>query len=932
MEQQGSAKTQAFNYYSLLRNILVVLICSLGIGGSLLLFRQDLNKTEKILSEEPVGTVYWSGRLAQRLSPRHLQWARIERFSPVYNGETVATAALSSLKISFSGGEILELAENTSVRILYQNEGKIRFELSKGEIQVSSSRTGIEIAVEKPAPANEGEAAPGIKETIVVTLEPRTNVSVKAGKGCTFKVYQGAGTFVYGDESRQVQAGRSLKLGEDGVFLPEPPLVVLSPRNGTRLLRTSRGKAAVKFTWQTAEDSPVPAADGSSPAAGNGSRGKGSVWLEVAGNSDFSQLVGSWYSEGGNSKEIDLDVGTYYWRVYVSQTEPEVDSGRLDIVYTPGPRAISPANGSVQTVENDMQELRFSWFVPEEADAVLLEVAANPDMSKPRLRQMIKRTARGRGSYVSSGLGPGKWYWRVTPVYPGGVTGAENSGSQGGQTFWRIRQANADVVGDDFPSPVNGFTLSDAKPESGQTTGAGTYVVVIESGDNPRIIFPYDNYMLEAACTPDLFFSWKNPIAYSNKARFQISKRSDFTGKLTVDEEVSGSGIQGVFLKPGTYYWHVISTDPADSSGSIPTRLVVTPSLAAPNLVAPRENERLLIEGGKPVIFSWERPYYAGYFKYSLFLEGRDIPLAEITSLQNNSLQVYFDPYSSGRFRWTVQGFASPTETSSGRTGLIAQGLFTITPQGASGAERTWKIPVIKNIETYSGEVHSPITLLSPAKGVNIQGLLALRSPPEARWRSQDPLRNVQLIVSRSSDPTSDPGAIVKDAGATSATLPSLGEGLWYWIIRGDTNNGRGATPGDPFWFTVLPIPQLPVPEAIEPAQDSVIGIAQLTRDRNITFRWNETENANAYIFSLFYDADPPKLVLATKPEAMLFYVLDNLSLLSQGKYLWQVEAVSVNSGGVIEQRGSIEQHAFTIDIQRSSNLQTRPQGTMYGQ
>ncbi|MCL2127229.1 MAG: hypothetical protein FWH38_03150, partial [Treponema sp.] len=285
-------------------------------------------------------------------------------------------------------------------------------------------------------------------------------------------------------------------------------------------------------------------------------------------------------------------------------------------------------------------------------------------------------------------------------------------------------------------------------------------------------------------------------------------------------------------------------------------------------------------------------------------------------------------------FYWTVQGFSMPTEISSGRNGLIARNRFSITPQGGAslGDLYSWTVPRIANIQTYSGELFSPITLVSPASGINIPGIQALRSPPLARWTTEEPLRNVQLIISRSSDPASDPRAIVMEARGATVSFPSLDEGIWYWIICGDTSDTRGATPREPFWINVLPVPLLPASRPIQPENNAVIDLAQLTRDRKITFSWSEVPAASAYIFSLFQDGNPPTLLFTLSPEMVFSYDLENLSILNDGNYLWQVEAVYRNNSGVIEQRGRIERHPFTIEIQRSANLQTHSQGTLYGQ
>jgi len=118
----------------------------------------------------------------------------------------------------------------------------------------------------------------------------------------------------------------------------------------------------------------------------------------------------------------------------------------------------------------------------------------------------------------------------------------------------------------------------------------------------------------------------------------------------------------------------------------------------------------------------------------------------------------------------------------------------------------------------------------------------------------------------------------------------------------------------------------------MQPLNDSVIGIEQLTRDRHIMFHWDEVDGANAYLFSLFRVATPPVRLVSTDPDPVRAYIFDDLQRLSEGDYYWQVEAISVNARGNIEQRGITETHPFRIEIQRSTGFQTQSQGPMYGQ
>ena len=898
-----------YNLDSLLFNIAIAFICILGIGASLLLFRRDMNRTNEQLDEKAAGTVYWVGNSAKRLSSRNQALQKLERNSPVYDGDIISSAASSEVKIRFSNGETLELFENTSVFIKSPGGELSGFEMHRGEIQIQSDRLSLVVTL-----ANAAATSTAAAHNLRVNLEPYTSANIRASDDIAFKFFQGSGTVNSGAESRPTEAGNILKIGSDGRFMADQPVVMLSPRNNARILRSSPGKGPVKFQWQKAQ-----------------SHANASVLLELSKTRDFTDFIGSWYSDYSDSMEIYLSEGLYHWKAFLLPSGEEMDSGRFDIVSVTGPRAILPSNGSVETYYDGKQELRFTWAVPEETEAVLLEVASNAEMSRPRLRQLIKRTESGYGSFVSSGLEAGKWYWRVHPVYLGELSEEESGSSStgSGQGFWRLRSVNASIMADNDPSPVNSFTVVEAAAPAGDTR-PDLSELQAEPGNLPRLLFPGDNYSLESSRTPDLFFSWKNPVSYT--ARLQISGRSDFSS-LIADEEVLGSGVQGPFLKPGTYYWRI--TGPGGSSS--PTRLVVEPALHAPKLDSPANNERLRIEeGNSSVRFTWERMNYANYYEYNIFQEGRDTPLGEISSLQNNMVVVYFDPRTQGRFYWTVQGFSVPSEISSGRKGLIAESRFSISPPAGQTGQVAWTNPRITNMQTIEGTVQAPITLLFPVSGANVPGIQALRSPLEARWSTQESLTNVQLLVSRSTDPLTDPKAIVKDAGSSSASFPSLSEGLWYWIIRGDTQDARGATSANPFWFTVLPIPLLTAPSPIRPEEQSVINLVQLTRDRSIVFSWDTVADANAYIFSLFRsgaaETDPPALLITSAPEDVFTYVLNDLTILNHGNYLWQVEAIHRNDMGTIDQRGRIEQHNFSIDIQRSTDLQTQRQGTMYGQ
>ena len=870
-----------------LRDLIIVFICVLGMGGSLWFFRQGLLKSKEQLNKKPVGAVYWVNNNVKRLSNDRLQWEKLERFSYVYDRDTISTAALSDARINFTNGEILELAENTSVIIKYLNQEIFTVDLRAGEIEIQGSH--LTMAVSAPAAAEpEASATRTANSGYTVNLDPRTSAGIKISENLNIKIYQGSGTVISKGKYLNIAAGETLRSDSSGNFSQVSPVTVSSPRNGTILFRNSQEAEKVKFEWRKSR-----------------SQVDSNVTLEISETRDFSRITASRNWENTESGEIELSPGTYYWKLFPSSSRENFDSGHLNIIETNASLALSPSDGSVVRYAPGKRELRFSWAVPAEAEAVLLEVADNPEMTRPRLMQLIKRTKNGTGTYKSTELGAGKWYWRIHPVF------------------------NNRISEETLYSAVNSFTFDEStgQPESSRrpkTVAAETAVTDF------RNIYPPDSFTLEVNRTPDLLFTWKSPIRQIN--RFQITENLDFTGSMVINEEVYGSNFQCRLLKPGIYYWRVTGDKPGDSG--TPTRLVVIPMLSGPALVTPTENETLRILDETPVTFRWRQVDYANSYIFSLFVEGREQALREVSSIQSDSVMVYFDHKTMGRFRWTVQGYAPPTETVSRRAGLVSHGNFNVNlgSGSAGGDPNSWTIPRIANMQSFLGEVDSPIRLLAPVSGVNVSGIQALRVPLQARWESDEPLRNIKLIVSRTTDPLSDPRAIVKYTSGTTTEFPPLSEGIWYWIIQADTIELNGITPGDPYWINVRAIPQLPSPGAIQPANESVIDLEQLTRDRNITFRWNPVDSANAYIFSLYRDETTPSLLLSSAPQGDLSYILSNLSILADGKYFWQVEAVVTNRSGVIEQRGAIVQHPFIIAIQRSSGLQTKRVGEVYGQ
>jgi len=255
--------------------------------------------------------------------------------------------------------------------------------------------------------------------------------------------------------------------------------------------------------------------------------------------------------------------------------------------------------------------------------------------------------------------------------------------------------------------------------------------------------------------------------------------------------------------------------------------------------------------------------------------------------------------------------------------------------------------------------------LISPAK----DQLFSYQSDkPRLRyqWSIKPEASGYILEVSDTPDFTNP--AIRQETAATSFIDSSLGPGTWYWrvapafpsVYEGTASFSsassfrieQGSAPVALVWPEPVqpeaPPPELPVeiPAAVpvappkeappkaavpkppappqllpepgdcQPASGYRIGIEELRAKRSLAFQWSAVPEANEYIFTLYRQTENGKQrILSTTIENSDSWILDNISDLERGTYIWQVEAVSTNKDGAITRRGKTAENSFTIDV-----------------
>lgn len=119
-------------------DILAVIVCLGGMSVSLFLFWKDLNISFTKQNEEPIGMVYFKYNTVQRRLSDYNVWERLQKSSPIYNGDRVRTGNYSEAFTIFSDGSRLDLHENTLVQ-LFNTENQNSVEFVKGAVSVSST-------------------------------------------------------------------------------------------------------------------------------------------------------------------------------------------------------------------------------------------------------------------------------------------------------------------------------------------------------------------------------------------------------------------------------------------------------------------------------------------------------------------------------------------------------------------------------------------------------------------------------------------------------------------------------------------------------------------------------------------------------------------------------------------------------------------------
>ncbi len=920
-------------------DLTVSLAILLAAAGLLYLFVDDLNAFSSRAGERSLGTVVFRKLSATRKASSALSWERMHNDSPVYDADTLRTADRSEATIHFEDGTSLDMSEDSMIKLDFGGKNR-NLEFLEGQISLGSGN-GPGYTVSSSAGAidlGRGAAASFSREADTLKLE----------------LSQGSASFVKRDGSIQAVAQNQelqVELKSGAAVIVARPILAVSPGPNSRLLSYTgpgagpEARAGVDFAWQV-----------EAPATG-----KAPYSLELSRSKDFEPSETTHATD--TSTRVELAPGSWYWRVRDS-TGNESPPRRFLLELAESPHPSSPPDGQQYAYRRLKPEIRFAWTGLDLASAYLLEIASEPSFAKPVIRSRTTTT-----SLAVDSLGEGSWYWRVSPIHAFTVIGDAGSGKPAPRSLVIARSQtmaalsptapldaslyqiqdlsglgldfswlpNAEAVSyqlilskaKDLSSPI--ATIDTARPYrnlSGQEAAplgrSGAYYWGLrwfdrEGNASPlsssrslkgidgsvalRLSFPPEGYRIADSLVSDTRFAWKSKLPA--RTAFQLARDPLFTD-LAYQETVSAETLLGRSWPSGEYHWRLCAYN-ADGSSFSQTegrRLVIVPPFEAPILASPEAGKILYLREHDTARFAWGAISGADYYKASLRSAADSYRTAVLNSdfLEEAKFDYRLGDLPSGTYRLSLQAFANDGPTTTRIIGYKAD------------------VDIVYRRIAY-------LALALPAKDAHLSGLDARRGELVFSYIGEDEPETAEVLVS--ADAQARQVIAKRTAEGGRARIGRLEPGLYYWTARG-LLAGLDISARESFRFFVDPIPPLPAPELLGPAEGEVFDVAKLSSRRSITLAWKAVAGANRYILRL-EPSGGGKPIIARDDLVTPGFVISDLSILDKGRFTWSVEARLLDAGGELEQAGTAASSFFIIALPVLPKAAPANNGNFYG-
>jgi hypothetical protein len=871
-------------------------IATLSIGA----FFADLGKAVGSGEREPIGTVTYKRLQAQRRYADRVVWESVTQESPVYAMDFVRTSSGSEAVISLSDGTTIDLYENTMIQLEWSEDATVSF--VSGNVVASNAggsariRAGDSVLAIDSASASIESVKVG--ESIVAVAKGSIKVESSSGKS-------------------DVRESEVAKLSAAKVEVRKSPIADMSPRSGS-VVEIPEARARIGFSWRPSE-------------SGEGKRYE----LEIASSASFASPVAR-ELVSGTSYEAELPAGAWFWRVRpAGETRWDAPTVAFSVRSRVAIKAVAPGREAVYEFRKSLPSVNFAWQGPE-SSTYLLEVSANPDVSAPKISRKLRSTS------LSVDLpGEGVWYWRVTRVvsaasyevstatetrtivvrkldsleaatirspgakvstiaaYDSGIVFSWRMGrdavrselviardasfrnviatrAAGGSTYWVEKGLVA-------PGTYY-FKVRTWAEEGDEAPEAVGVFAIVDSSDAISPVSPVDGFVAQGDKVPILAFSWQSDV--SKPLRLEVASDKGFSNVVASREAMGVAFVES--LPVGTYWWRVrYDADDGKTVAAGPIRtLTITGKLPAPSGVEPSATLRL--SNATDLLFSWTAVPGARYYDLELWKDG-----------------AWLATFSASALETTTYSYRKANELG---TGTFVVKLRARAPAGPASSERESEWSEARFIIESNRFMAAPEALY-PAGGT-VDGLEALKRGFKLSFRADRTASYSVVTVAK--DAAFRQVVLQTRSSSFSVQVPRRFQpGAYYLKVESFAADGF-ASPPTVATFAVARPPELSAAVALAPPSGDTVDAYGLGA---LTLRWKEVPGATHYTVRIV-DPLSGKVAIAFEKVVDTQVIIEDLSPLAAGPWLWTVEAMDVADDGAVD-RTSTASFALTLTLSK---------------
>lgn len=646
------------------------------------------SKKKDTSSKEQIGTLSFKKESTLRKYSGQVIWDDIDQSMPVYNGDAIRTERMSEAIIKLADGSHISL-EQESMIILTMGTESIDIGFNYGSM---STKRDTQQGRYKNLKIN--------TDKMTLNIE-KSNLQLKGKKDGELNVAVREGSAdIVSKEKKVIKISKleeAVIPGGSAEVRISPVLFSLIEPDNNKYITGASATIHVQFRWEK----------------------KGDVKSAIFELSEGPSFTGDITSkEAGNTNlTLDLQPGTYYWRLRDGKTGKAKtvysETFKFTVIKEDPVRLLYPERGQRFSFYSTPPAINMQWEKSHVASSYRVLISKNPSFTKPSISRDIVENA-----ITEFGMDEGVWHWKVLIKTPFRDSYSDIGSAR---SFTIVKQKT-------LPPPIpispednkkihkelinknkldfswkaspdiarSEFLLSDDKNFKNiilRTTTGGNYIslntpiqpgsyywkvisstknkdvelpsdvrhFLIMKEDTITLTNPKDNFKFEKPFSIDklpMKFEWESNYT-EVRYIFELSPTQDFSEpKLKKELRTTSFSIDN--LEHGTYYWRVIAIDQYGNEilKSQSHQLGIIPTLDRAALIEPKNRSIINLKDRDSLEMTWSKIKGAQFYMVRLYhyQGGKKIIINAARTKQNSLSLTDLSKLDRGNFSWSVTG------------------------------------------------------------------------------------------------------------------------------------------------------------------------------------------------------------------------------------------------------------------------------------